>query len=124
MGTPIFQLGLIADCQHGDKPARNGRTYRESLDRLALAVQHLNKLDDLHAVLHLGDVIDGQDTLHASLADLVRAVYFLLFVQLFEKYGTLIERNAALIEKVSPCRPTSWHAWGNCGHGCTRGCCM
>eukprot|EP01052_Picozoa_sp_SAG31_P029669 SAG31_NODE_2967_length_4841_cov_4.952552_5_plen_117_part_00 len=30
--------------------------------------------------------------------------YCLVFVQLFEKYGTLIERNAALIEKVSPCR--------------------
>eukprot|EP01052_Picozoa_sp_SAG31_P030087 SAG31_NODE_3057_length_4736_cov_28.760190_4_plen_220_part_00 len=30
--------------------------------------------------------------------------YFLVFVQLFEKYGTLIERNTALIEKVSPCR--------------------
>eukprot|EP01052_Picozoa_sp_SAG31_P033433 SAG31_NODE_3778_length_3890_cov_1.473226_2_plen_364_part_00 len=30
--------------------------------------------------------------------------YFLVFVQLFEKYGTLIERNAALIEKVPPCR--------------------
>eukprot|EP01052_Picozoa_sp_SAG31_P004170 SAG31_NODE_170_length_21415_cov_8.230813_10_plen_143_part_00 len=29
---------------------------------------------------------------------------FLVFVQLFEKYGTLIERNTALIEKVSPCR--------------------
>eukprot|EP01052_Picozoa_sp_SAG31_P022611 SAG31_NODE_1807_length_7230_cov_4.804885_3_plen_218_part_00 len=29
--------------------------------------------------------------------------YFLVFVQLFEKSGTLIERNAALIEKVSPC---------------------
>eukprot|EP01052_Picozoa_sp_SAG31_P032022 SAG31_NODE_3465_length_4243_cov_8.202220_5_plen_67_part_00 len=25
-------------------------------------------------------------------------------MQLFEKYGTLIERNTALIEKVSPCR--------------------
>eukprot|EP01052_Picozoa_sp_SAG31_P008393 SAG31_NODE_424_length_15826_cov_4.954664_3_plen_127_part_00 len=30
--------------------------------------------------------------------------YFLVFVQLFEKHGTLIERKTALIEKVSPCR--------------------
>eukprot|EP01052_Picozoa_sp_SAG31_P009184 SAG31_NODE_478_length_15144_cov_15.165769_6_plen_204_part_00 len=29
--------------------------------------------------------------------------YFLVFVQLFEKYGTLIERYTALIEKVSAC---------------------
>eukprot|EP01052_Picozoa_sp_SAG31_P010807 SAG31_NODE_601_length_13643_cov_64.237005_4_plen_214_part_00 len=28
-------------------------------------------------------------------------------MQLFEKYGTLIERNTELIEKVSPCRNTS-----------------
>eukprot|EP01052_Picozoa_sp_SAG31_P018854 SAG31_NODE_1352_length_8668_cov_38.573229_6_plen_198_part_00 len=35
--------------------------------------------------------------------------YFLGFVQLSEKYGTLIERYAALIEKVSPCRALSRH---------------
>eukprot|EP01052_Picozoa_sp_SAG31_P010898 SAG31_NODE_606_length_13607_cov_17.509846_7_plen_148_part_00 len=29
--------------------------------------------------------------------------YFLVFVQLFENYGTLIARYTALIEKVSPC---------------------
>eukprot|EP01052_Picozoa_sp_SAG31_P031950 SAG31_NODE_3449_length_4257_cov_2.277297_4_plen_99_part_00 len=33
-----------------------------------------------------------------------KGCYFLVFVQLFEKYGTLMERNTALIEKVSPCR--------------------
>eukprot|EP01052_Picozoa_sp_SAG31_P005996 SAG31_NODE_272_length_18690_cov_14.520785_5_plen_215_part_00 len=30
-----------------------------------------------------------------------KGCYFLVFVQLFEKYGTFIERNTALIEKVS-----------------------
>eukprot|EP01052_Picozoa_sp_SAG31_P023721 SAG31_NODE_1974_length_6755_cov_6.833383_2_plen_67_part_00 len=30
-----------------------------------------------------------------------KGCYFLVFVQLSEKYGTLIERNTALIEKVS-----------------------
>eukprot|EP01052_Picozoa_sp_SAG31_P038813 SAG31_NODE_5257_length_2647_cov_1.852433_3_plen_158_part_00 len=30
-----------------------------------------------------------------------KGCYFLVFVQLFEKYGTLIERYTALIEKVS-----------------------
>eukprot|EP01052_Picozoa_sp_SAG31_P035126 SAG31_NODE_4199_length_3480_cov_4.559302_4_plen_172_part_00 len=30
--------------------------------------------------------------------------YFLVFVQLLERYGTLIERYTALIEKVSPCK--------------------
>eukprot|EP01052_Picozoa_sp_SAG31_P021148 SAG31_NODE_1620_length_7725_cov_1.520850_6_plen_294_part_00 len=37
-----------------------------------------------------------------------KGCYFLVFVQLFEKYGTLIERNTALIERVpSPCRATA-----------------
>eukprot|EP01052_Picozoa_sp_SAG31_P010487 SAG31_NODE_575_length_13961_cov_41.577550_9_plen_211_part_00 len=36
-----------------------------------------------------------------------KGCYFLVFVQLFEKYGTLIERNTELIEKVSPCRVRS-----------------
>eukprot|EP01052_Picozoa_sp_SAG31_P047320 SAG31_NODE_9424_length_1278_cov_3.614928_1_plen_351_part_00 len=55
-----------------------------------------------------------------------------VFVQLFEKYGTLIERNMALIEKVSPCslwqlrcsrcrtRPTSRGGGADCPH---RPCC-
>ncbi len=67
--TPLFQLGLIADCQHADKPPAGGRTYRESLGRLALAVEHLNNFE-LSAVLHLGDVIDGRETLDESLVDL------------------------------------------------------
>eukprot|EP01052_Picozoa_sp_SAG31_P006174 SAG31_NODE_281_length_18584_cov_10.762564_13_plen_121_part_00 len=37
---------------------------------------------------------------NTSVANKVRD-YFLVFVQLFEKYGTLIERYTALIEKVS-----------------------
>eukprot|EP01052_Picozoa_sp_SAG31_P028090 SAG31_NODE_2681_length_5262_cov_5.705791_7_plen_295_part_00 len=40
----------------------------------------------------------------SELEDTGEGCYFLVFVQLFEKYGTLIERNTALIEKVSPCR--------------------
>eukprot|EP01052_Picozoa_sp_SAG31_P020462 SAG31_NODE_1540_length_7954_cov_3.521961_2_plen_204_part_00 len=39
-----------------------------------------------------------------GMAATVRGCYFLVFAQLFEKYGTLIERNTALIEKGSPCR--------------------
>eukprot|EP01052_Picozoa_sp_SAG31_P004240 SAG31_NODE_174_length_21353_cov_23.387974_10_plen_316_part_00 len=38
--------------------------------------------------------------------------YFLVFVQLFEKYGTLIERYTALIEKVSPCKASGIHHGG------------
>eukprot|EP01052_Picozoa_sp_SAG31_P061129 SAG31_NODE_20235_length_580_cov_1.216216_1_plen_88_part_10 len=42
-----------------------------------------------------------QKTLKVGLAGSEVRGYFLVFVQLFEKYGTLIERYTALIEKVS-----------------------
>ena len=65
----LFELGVIADCQFGDKPSANGRSYRESLGRLVVAVDALNT-KPLKAVLHLGDVIDGRDTHEASVEDL------------------------------------------------------
>jgi hypothetical protein len=68
--SPAFELGLIADAQYGDKPAKNGRTYRESLSRLAAAVEHLNELPTLKAVIHLGDVIDGREMIGESVVDL------------------------------------------------------
>ena len=68
--APVFELGVIADAQYGDKEARNGRTYRESLGRLAAAVEHLNEQPSLKAVLHLGDVIDGREVIEESVEDL------------------------------------------------------
>jgi hypothetical protein len=65
----VFELGVVADCQYGDKPAADGRSYRESLGRLGAAVDRLNS-KSLRAVLHLGDVIDGRDTLASSVEDL------------------------------------------------------
>eukprot|EP01052_Picozoa_sp_SAG31_P020014 SAG31_NODE_1485_length_8151_cov_6.486215_6_plen_272_part_00 len=48
---------------------------------------------------------DSRDVLRSrGLIFVGKGCYFLVFVQLFEMYGTLIERNTALIEKVSPCR--------------------
>eukprot|EP01052_Picozoa_sp_SAG31_P003011 SAG31_NODE_111_length_24443_cov_231.743685_8_plen_157_part_00 len=44
----------------------------------------------------------------ATAATAGKGCYFLVFVQLFEKYRTLIERNTALIEKVSPCSCSCW----------------
>eukprot|EP01052_Picozoa_sp_SAG31_P032815 SAG31_NODE_3638_length_4034_cov_4.484371_2_plen_142_part_00 len=64
------------------------------------------------AGLHLGKwlglsptgVAALRDELHRLLPDSPeegKGCYFLVFVQLFEKYGTFIERYTALIEKVS-----------------------
>eukprot|EP01052_Picozoa_sp_SAG31_P036828 SAG31_NODE_4653_length_3067_cov_27.573787_1_plen_226_part_00 len=48
-----------------------------------------------------GDVDIGKEALFARHPQMKVRGYFLVFVQLFEKYGTLIERYTALIEKVS-----------------------
>eukprot|EP01052_Picozoa_sp_SAG31_P037572 SAG31_NODE_4873_length_2893_cov_8.076951_2_plen_123_part_00 len=60
-----------------------------------------------HSAAHAGESKRFQrrrrDRLEKMRQDVVRGCYFLVFVQLFEKYGTFIERNTALIEKVSPC---------------------
>eukprot|EP01052_Picozoa_sp_SAG31_P007329 SAG31_NODE_349_length_17243_cov_7.408248_4_plen_324_part_00 len=52
----------------------------------------------------LGMTVIGCSRNFTKLGLLGEGCYFLVFVQLFEKYGTLIERNTGLIEKVSPCR--------------------
>ena len=72
--APVFELGVIADIQYGDKKPGGGRTFRESLDRLAAAVEHLNKLPSLKAVLHLGDLIDGQKVIKKSVEDLKKVL--------------------------------------------------
>eukprot|EP01052_Picozoa_sp_SAG31_P035030 SAG31_NODE_4172_length_3511_cov_1.676143_3_plen_109_part_00 len=51
-----------------------------------------------------GEVDGSLDSVDGSFTGEGEGCYFLVFVQLFEKYGTIIERNTALIEKVSPCR--------------------
>eukprot|EP01052_Picozoa_sp_SAG31_P036857 SAG31_NODE_4661_length_3058_cov_2.518756_1_plen_198_part_00 len=51
---------------------------------------------------HVRDMIVSVSTTNITITG--TGCYFLVFVQLFEKYGTLIERNTKLIEKVSPCR--------------------
>eukprot|EP01052_Picozoa_sp_SAG31_P037812 SAG31_NODE_4944_length_2844_cov_1.437887_2_plen_601_part_00 len=51
--------------------------------------------------MRLGNGCDGRTPLDANIC---KSCYFLVFVQLFEKHGTLIERCTALIEKVSSFR--------------------
>eukprot|EP01052_Picozoa_sp_SAG31_P007780 SAG31_NODE_377_length_16533_cov_99.867957_3_plen_92_part_00 len=64
-------------------------------------------LDDMESgwLIRDNEFIDTQDCMFigGGRQNIGKGCYFLVFVQLFEKYGTLIERNTALIEKVSPC---------------------
>jgi manganese-dependent ADP-ribose/CDP-alcohol diphosphatase len=55
--SPLFQIGLAADAQYADVPAKGSRFYRESTTKLAAAVAHFNG-QPLEFCVHLGDLID------------------------------------------------------------------
>ena len=59
----IARLGIIADVQYADKDddamaPGEFRRYRHSLHKLQTAISDFNAMDNLHGVLHLGDIID------------------------------------------------------------------
>jgi len=54
-----FEIGLVADAQYADVPAKGTRFYRESVGKLGAAVEHFNARGCAFCV-HLGDLIDRQ----------------------------------------------------------------
>jgi len=56
---PALRLGLVADPQFADTEPGKTRFYRQSLGKLAEAVEHFNGLD-LKWCVNLGDLIDRQ----------------------------------------------------------------
>ncbi len=55
-----LRVGIVTDCQYADidTPAKSKRMYRLSPAKLQEAVDTFNGMEDLHAVCHLGDMID------------------------------------------------------------------
>eukprot|EP01052_Picozoa_sp_SAG31_P015775 SAG31_NODE_1023_length_10298_cov_3.003530_5_plen_222_part_00 len=79
-----------------------------SLDLHAVLTEQMVEFADILVPFHTYPHVDQYETGVRATRCLLRMLdegkdcYFLVFVvQLFEKYGTLIERNTALIEKVS-----------------------
>mmetsp|Transcript_23683 Transcript_23683/g.59281 ORF Transcript_23683/g.59281 Transcript_23683/m.59281 type:complete len:317 (+) Transcript_23683:73-1023(+) len=74
---PRVRAGLCTDVQYADKPtsdARPAKRYAEAVDRLRFTAQafsevHLHQTP-LDVLFHLGDIIDGNETLDKSRADL------------------------------------------------------
>lgn len=56
---PMATIGLIADAQYADLPPAKTRHYRQSIEKLGTAVDHLNKTGPA-CTLHLGDIIDRE----------------------------------------------------------------
>lgn len=67
-----YRLGLVADVQYADKDddVHGGalRYYRQALPKLAAAVDAFNK-DRPDSVIHLGDIVDGNDSDASTKAD-------------------------------------------------------
>ena len=55
--APKLRLGLVADPQFADIDSGKTRFYRQSIGKLAEAVEHFNGLD-LEGCVNLGDLID------------------------------------------------------------------
>lgn len=59
--VPQLRFGALTDIHYADKPPHGNRHYRESLDKVAAAVEHLNTQKP-EFVVELGDFIDRTDS--------------------------------------------------------------
>ncbi len=59
-GSPALSVGVMTDCQYADipTPPNSKRLYCESPKKLADAIGHLNAMNDLDFMVHLGDAVD------------------------------------------------------------------
>jgi manganese-dependent ADP-ribose/CDP-alcohol diphosphatase len=73
--SPLFTIAVLADVQYADKDdnvphgATIVRHYRAALSRLRRAVVEINRDASLAAVLHLGDIVDGNESDALTQAD-------------------------------------------------------
>lgn len=58
-GKPALSIGLVADPQYADIDPIATRFYRQSIDKLGVAIDHFNSLD-LDFCVNVGDTIDQQ----------------------------------------------------------------
>ncbi|MEL6670787.1 MAG: metallophosphoesterase [Bacteroidota bacterium] len=54
---PVLRFGLMTDSHYADREAAGIRYYRESLDKMAACIRHLNR-KQLDFAIHLGDFKD------------------------------------------------------------------
>jgi len=69
---PALRFGAVTDIHYADKEPMGNRHYRESLDKLSRAVEHLNG-EDPAFVVELGDFIDKTDRVEVEI-DYLRRV--------------------------------------------------
>ena len=60
-GTPATRVGMVTDLHYADKPAAGARHYRDTLAKLAEAVERFNK-DKPDFVVEMGDFVDAAES--------------------------------------------------------------
>lgn len=63
---PSLVFGALTDIHYADKPAAGNRHYREALDKLEAAVDHLGRQQP-EFIVQLGDFIDKTDTVEREI---------------------------------------------------------
>lgn len=64
---PALRFGAVTDVHYADKDPRGTRHYRESLDKLAAALRHL-ETGDPRFIVELGDLVDRTDRVEDEIA--------------------------------------------------------
>ncbi len=62
---PAVRFGVVTDLHYADKPAAGTRYYRQTLEKLAEAVQQFRR-QSVQFTIELGDFIDAADTLQTE----------------------------------------------------------
>lgn len=68
---PNFRIGLLTDMHYADKPPAGTRYYRETIQKLAAAADHFDKVKPA-VLVELGDLIDAADGVSVELGYLKR----------------------------------------------------
>jgi len=71
--TRAFSFGVIADIQYRDADNQGTRFYRDSLEKLRRAVEHLNALAPRFTI-QLGDLIDGESRSYDAVLPILGAL--------------------------------------------------
>lgn len=60
-GIPLARIGVVTDVHYADKPPAGTRQYRDSLGKMAEAVEAW-KREGVSAVVELGDLVDSAES--------------------------------------------------------------
>jgi 3',5'-cyclic AMP phosphodiesterase CpdA len=116
--APLISIGLLTDVHHADKATAHSRFYRESLGKLASAIDHFKETRP-DFVVELGDFIDQAPDVETELAWLAEAEQSFATLPMDRHYvlgnhcvGTLNKREFSDNTSAHPDGHYSWEQAG------------